>query len=182
MITCVPTGRRYIGITSRSLRRRWAEHVYDAASKRTAMAIGRAIAKYGAENFLIESLCCASSWDDICATERVLIVQHGTRKPQGYNISEGGEGPFGVKRSPDSVERSASKHRGRPCHPNTRAAAVRTHLGVVKSAEHRAKIAAGNVGKTKSVETRAKIAAYWAERRALGEFKTSKPYAHAAKT
>jgi group I intron endonuclease len=182
LITCSVTERRYVGITSRSLKRRWAEHVYDAGAGRTGMAIGRAIAKHGRESFRIEALCCASSWDDICTVERLLIVQHGTRRPHGYNLSEGGEGPFGARRTAESVERSASKHRGLPCHPNTRAAATRTHSGVAKSTEHKAKIGAANVGRTKSPEARARIAAYWADRRARGEFKTSRPYAHAAKS
>ena len=179
LITCHITGRRYVGITSRGLKRRWTEHLYDARTGAKGMAISRAIAKHGADNFSIEPLCSAGSWADICAVESVLIQQWGTRTPDGYNVSNGGEGPFGVKRTSESVERSAAKHRGLPCHPNTRAAATRTHLGKPKSAEHAAKIAASNTGLTKSPETRAKIAAYWAWRRERGDFKTER-YGHHA--
>ena len=135
----------------------------------------------GADNFHIEALCCARSWADICTAETILIKQWGTRAPNGYNLSDGGAGAFGVKKSPEAIERSASKHRGKPCHPNTRAASIRTHLGVPKSAEHRARIAAGKRGKVRSEETKAKIRVYWAARRAAGEFKTPSAYAHAAK-
>jgi len=114
--------------------------------------------------------------------EPVLIGRFNSLAPNGYNLSNGGEGPFGYKHKPDSIERSASKHRGIPCHPNTRAAAVRTHKGVPKSPEHRAKIAAGHTGKSKSEVTKAKIRAYWANRRANGEFKTLEPYSHASKS
>lgn len=179
LIRCLTTGRGYIGITSRLLRQRWAEHLYDARHSRARnMAIGRAIAKHGAENFKIESLCCSRSWDDICAIETILIDQHGTRVPNGYNVGNGGKGPFGVKRTPESVERSAEKHRGKPCHPNTRRAASIFHKGRKKSAEHREKIAAAKRGIPQSPEAKAKIAAYWAARRAAGDFKTDKPYAH----
>ena len=181
LITCHVNGRCYVGITSRALRRRWYEHLYDARTGAKRMAVTRAIAKYGADNFSIAALCCARTWEDICAAEVTLIEQLGTRTPGGYNVSNGGEGPFGVKRSAESVERSAAKHRGKPCHPNTRAAAAKTHLGKPKSAEHRARIAAWRTGKPRSEATKAKIAAYWAARRTAGEFKTAEPYAHARK-
>lgn len=181
-ISCLVNGKRYIGITSRSLRQRWNEHLYDARRRSPKMAISRAIAKHGADQFRMEPLCSARSWEDICAAEALLIVQYGTRsKRTGYNVSDGGEGPIGVRRSAESVERSAAKHRGKPCHPNTREAAIRAHRGVPKAQAHRDKIAAGRRGKAHSPEAKAKIAAYWAERRARGEFKTDRPYAHGAK-
>lgn len=179
MITCSFTGRAYIGITSRPLRRRWNEHLYDAR-RRGQMAISRAIAKHGAENFRIEAVCSARTWSDICAIETLLIEQHGTRAPQGYNVSDGGEGPFGVRRSAESVERSAAKHRGKPCHPNTMAAAL-AGKGRPKPDGFGAKVATALRGRPRSAETKAKLAAYWAERRAAGHFKTVSPYAHAAR-
>lgn len=176
IIRCLKNGKRYIGITSRGLKRRWTEHLYDAG--RSHMAISRAIAKHGKEAFQIEPLCSAQSWNEICAIERALIDQHGTRAPRGYNISEGGDGPFGIVRNPDAVERSASKHRGRPCHPNTIAAA-RAQRGIPKPAGHGAKVSAALVGKPRSEKTKAKLRTYWAARRQAGDFKTERPYAHA---
>lgn len=178
IIRCLVTGRCYIGITSRTIEQRWYEHIYDAEKGVKGMAISRAIAKHGVENFQIEPLCIARSWSDICNAEMALIAQWRTRAPNGYNLSDGGEGPNGVKRTAESVERSAAKHRGRPCHPNTKAAAIRTHKGVKKTPEHCARIAAGRAGKPRSEVTKAKIRASWAARRAAGEFKTSEPYAH----
>lgn len=181
LITCLINNRQYIGITSRGLRHRWSEHVYDSKARNKKMAISRAIAKYGAENFRMDALCSARSWEDICAVEPILIIQWKTRRPNGYNISEGGEGPFGVKRTAESVERSASKHRGKPCHPNTRAAAM-ARKGHPKPHGHGAKVAAARRGKPCSDEVKAKLSAYWAARRATGAFKTDRPYAHARTT
>jgi group I intron endonuclease len=178
-LTCLTTGRVYIGITSRSLKRRWNEHLYASRTARRRMTIGWAIAKHGADEFRIEALCCARSWADICEVERVLIEQYDCRAPKGYNLRNGGEGVFGHTPSAEAIERSAAKHRDKPCHPNTRQAATRTHLGKPKTPEHRAKIAASRVGKPRSEATKAKVAAYWATRRATGEFKTPTPYAHA---
>jgi group I intron endonuclease len=178
LVTCLVTRKQYVGITSRTLKQRWVEHVYDSR-RRHRTALSRAIAKYGDENFRIEALCCARTWADICDAEGTLIRQWATMAPNGYNLSGGGAGAFGVKKSAESIERSAAKHRGRSCHQNTRMAASRTHKGVPKTQEHRARIAAGKTGKRQSEATKARISAYWAARRAAGEFKTQRPYAHA---
>jgi len=180
IIKCLVNRKAYIGITSRKLRQRWNEHLHDAKNP-CIMVISRAIAKHGASNFRIRLLAKSDSWAAICAIEKELIVRHGTKSPQGYNISDGGEGPFGIKRSPESVEKSAAKHRGRPCHPNTRQAAHEYHLGRKKSAIHRARIAAAKIGVPRSEEMKSKLRASWAEKRARGDFKTLTPYAHARK-
>ncbi len=181
IIRCLVTDRCYVGITSRTLKQRWSEHLYDARQAVKGMAISRAIAKHGAENFRIEPLCCSRSWADLCVAETALIAQWKTRAPMGYNLSDGGEGPNGVKRTAESVERSASKHRGKPCHPNTIAAA-RARRGVPKPSGHGAKVSAALTGRLRTDETKAKIRAYWAKRRADGEFKTAEPYAHGSKS
>lgn len=70
------------------------------------------------------------------------------------NMTDGGEGMSGYRRSSESIERGASKMRGRP---NTKAAeALR---GRPKSAEHRAKMSAARKGKKATAETRAKLSA-----------------------
>ena len=171
----------YVGITSRTIRQRWNEHVSNARRRATVSLLDSAIGKHGAEAFTVEVVCEAQSWADVCAAEAALIRQLDTLHPRGYNMSEGGEGPHGVTRSPESVERSAAKHRGRPCHPNTRAASASFHRGLKRSPEHRARIAAAKNGQPRSEATKAKLRAYWAERRASGEFKTSHPYEHARK-
>jgi hypothetical protein len=159
LITHLSSDKVYVGITSRTLRRRWNEHLYGALSGRATMTIGRAIAKHGAEDFRMEAVCCARSWEDICAVEALLIVQHGTRSPHGYNLRAGGEGAYGCVPSAESIERSAAKHRGKPCHPNTRAASSIFHRGRPKSIEMRTKVAMAQTGTIRSAVTRAKISA-----------------------
>ncbi|MCR4297556.1 MAG: GIY-YIG nuclease family protein [Gallionella sp.] len=180
LITCLTSGRQYVGVTGRPFAKRWNEHVYDSTRRKTALA--RAIAKHGRSNFTIEALCSFGTWADACAAEDGLIQQHGTMAPNGYNVMPSGKGRgVGFVPSAESVERSAAKHRGLPCHENTRAAAVATHLGKPKSAEHCKRIAAARTGTTRTEATKEKIRAAWAKRRANGEFKTAEPYAHASK-
>lgn len=86
LITCLINNRQYIGITSRGLRHRWSEHVYDSKARNKKMAISRAIAKYGAENFRMDALCSARSWEDICAVEPILIIQWSQSDGRDKNV------------------------------------------------------------------------------------------------
>lgn len=179
LLICIKTGRQYIGVTGRSLAKRWHEHVYDSKRRQTSLA--RAIAKHGARSFTIEAICSFRTWDDACSSEDTLIRQWDTRSPNGYNMMPGGRGRgVGFKPSAESVERSAEKHRGLPAHPNTIAAA-RARRGIGKPEGHGAKVAAALKGKPRSEETKTKIRAYWADRRERGEFKTDRAYQHHAR-
>lgn len=60
------------------------------------------------------------------------------------NLTDGGEGCWGLKHSPESIERSAVAHRGKVYPP-----------------EVRAKISAAGKGRKQSVETKAKRVAYY---------------------
>lgn len=90
LIRCIVSDRAYVGITSRTLKQRWAEHIYDARRRKTALA--RAIVRHGKDQFVMEAICSFRSWADACDMEGVLIEQHGTAAPRGYNIRPGGEG------------------------------------------------------------------------------------------
>ncbi len=182
LVVCHETGKRYVGITSGDVARRWKDHIYYSRRARAASsALGAAIRKYGAEAFAVESVACALSAKDAQAIETLLIWQWSTVAPNGYNLTHGGEGRFGFRPSAESVEKSAAKHRSRPCHPNTREAASRFHLGRKRSSEHRARISAAKIGQPRSEATKAKLRASWARRRAGGDFKTLTPYAHTRK-
>lgn len=180
IISCLIDGKVYVGITSRSLKRRWNEHLYASRKGNSPMTVARAIGKHGPDNFRMESICSARTWADICAVETVLISQYDSRAPNGYNLREGGEGSFGHGRTAESIERSAAKHRGKPCHPNTLAAS-KAGKGRKKPQDFGAKIAVALTGKIRTEETKAKIRASWAAKRADGAFKTREPYAHHAK-
>lgn len=99
-------GKKYVGKTRRSFEVRLREHRYDARNK-TKMAISQAIAKYGFEAFEF-SILEECTLENIDARERYWIALHDCRKPNGYNITEGGNGGSGVKR-PDTAERNRAK-------------------------------------------------------------------------
>ena len=87
-----PSGKSYIGISSKGLEARWAKHVEHALGKRTAGALYAALRKYGTDSFSREVIGCSDDWDTLRQMEIDAIRDHGTLAPRGYNITQGGEG------------------------------------------------------------------------------------------
>ena len=90
--THVESGRRYIGLTSQTMEKRWSEHVTKSKnSKGGRWHFPNAIRKYGPDAFFHEVL--AQSWDleGANATEQALIAQEDTCNPEkGFNLAKGG--------------------------------------------------------------------------------------------
>lgn len=136
-----PSGKRYVGITSRSVADRWWEHLQEARAKRSNRALHNAIRKYGAASFVLTELDRADSWQELCVKEREAIAKFGTAAPAGYNLTTGGDG-----------------FRGRHSEATRRKMRI-AHLGRVKSAEHRRNLSAALKGRRHSPEVIAKILA-----------------------
>ena len=84
-ITNHVNGKRYIGITSRSIEKRFAEHC------KADSYIGKAIRKHGVENFSMFEIDYASSISELYEKEMLWIEQYKTFD-DGYNLTLGGEG------------------------------------------------------------------------------------------
>lgn len=89
-----PSGKSYIGITSKTADARWAKHREHAIGKRDAGALYGAMRKYGPESFTVKTLVIGA-WEYLCELEKAAIKAFGTMAPGGYNISAGGEGAPG---------------------------------------------------------------------------------------
>lgn len=109
-ITNTVSGKAYIGLTGRSLRSRWLQH-QSAARCGSSVVLHRAIRKYGAEAFSIEQVASSRTFEGLCETERLLIHQHDTFSPKGYNLTRGGEGLLGV--TPSANVRARAREVGR---------------------------------------------------------------------
>lgn len=92
-----PSGKSYIGISSKDLDARWRKHVEHAMGKRTAGALYAALRKYGPDSFVREVLAEEEDWNLLCNMERDAIKAHGTFAPAGYNVTTGGEGICGPR-------------------------------------------------------------------------------------
>lgn len=82
-------GKKYIGITSTTMERRWRN---DGSGYRGQVYFWRAIQKYGWHNFDHEVLFENKSYEDACRLERQLIANFKSNMSQyGYNQTEGGD-------------------------------------------------------------------------------------------
>jgi group I intron endonuclease len=88
-ITNKLNGKSYIGLTGlRDIHHRWNIHIKNYHGTR----IGRAIRKYGVDNFVFEVIDVTSSLDRANILEKRYIREFGTMVPMGYNMTAGGEG------------------------------------------------------------------------------------------
>ena len=163
-------GKGYIGITTRSICRRWYEHRFVQNS--CGKLLSKAIQKYGDQAFEITVLASAiGDVENLKKIEKQLIVQHRTAVPFGYNLTIGGDGVFGFKQSKEVVERVAAKKRGTKMSAKSKLKMHEAHLGEknhffgkTHSEETKKKISEKKqgcvgpwAGKTRSEETRRKI-------------------------
>ena len=92
-----PSGKSYLGISSKTAAHRFAKHVEHALGKRENGVIYSALRKYGSDQFQIKTLVIANDWEYLCDLEKKAIIALQTRYPHGYNMTDGGEGIIGPK-------------------------------------------------------------------------------------
>ncbi len=168
MITNTKNGKSYIGITTRTLSRRWYEHCFVPNS--CGQLLNKAINKYGKDAFIIEAIASARTLEDLKEVEKQLIEQHQTKVPNGYNLTYGGDGVFGYKFSEEQKKRNGDSNRGTKASEETKAKMRVVHSGEKNgfygknhTEETKRKNAEAHIGKqamlgkTHSEETRKKI-------------------------
>ena len=106
-----PSGKVYIGITSRPVQKRWQ----NGTGYRQHRYFNAAIQKYGWQNFTHEILFSNLSKYDACEKEKELIkLYNSTDRRFGYNQSTGGEsGACGVHPSQETIEKLRIASTGR---------------------------------------------------------------------
>jgi group I intron endonuclease len=170
IITNSLNGKQYVGITN-DIERRWRRH----KGANEGQFLHRAIKKHGVEAFVFTHFADAFDADSAKAIERMLIVEHNTMAPHGYNLTQGGDGTFGRKHTEESKEKSRASNKKTWADPELRAAnalkiskAVRGKpngrkgkpngkKGVPHSAEHTANLKAA-LNTIESKEKRSKAA------------------------
>lgn len=108
VITCAPTGLKYVGYTRKGTEVRFREHLDNCRSKPGRLAL--AIVKYGKEAFSFETVWSGETHTEACAEEIRLIAALGTLSPGGYNLTYGGDG---VPLTAEQYETVAAKKRGK---------------------------------------------------------------------
>lgn len=93
-------GKKYIGITKGTIERRFKRHIEIAKYKEKKQHLHKAMIKYGIENFTVYELDFANSKEELFQKEKNWIKKLDT-KNNGYNETDGGEGTWGWKPSPE---------------------------------------------------------------------------------
>lgn len=119
-----PNGKNYIGITcAEPYTRRWR----GGSSYQQQPKMWKAICKYGWENIKHEILYENLSQDEANQKEQEMIEYYNSVS-DGYNISTGGGGTFGIPCSEETKRKIGAKNKGKPGrHPEHLAEYIRTH-------------------------------------------------------
>lgn len=150
-----PSGKIYIGITRETAEARFARHVKKANAGQPQAVCG-AIRKYGRSSVRVETLAIAE-WGYLQDLERRAIQVFKTQAPDGYNLTQGGEGVLGVVCRPETRAKISAANKGRQLTQEQRlkvSEALRRRDP--PTAETRAKISVANKGRTMPPEVRAK--------------------------
>jgi group I intron endonuclease len=97
LITNKINGKQYVGQHSgNNLQRYWNKHVNRALSNTSdsVRALYGAVQKYGPESFEIEPLILLKIKEQLDVYEKVFIQALNTKAPNGYNLTDGGDGVF----------------------------------------------------------------------------------------
>lgn len=112
-ITNKVNGKIYIGITNQGSGVRYYKHWSDAR-KGDPCPIHKAMAKYGKENFTLEIIDFADTYDELKEKEKFYIKKFNSmNRSVGYNLTEGGDGTFGRLHSEETKEKIRQKALGR---------------------------------------------------------------------
>lgn len=147
MITCIPSGKKYIGQTRCfkgkrvwGTEKRWQAHISNAlhGKIKRCTALCNAILKYGVNAFSVKTILICDE-NKLNYYETKYIRQYGTMAPSGYNLRFGGSaGSWSL----ESRERLAAAKKGEK---NCR-------YGVKLSDEVKQRIREGNTGKVRTIQ------------------------------
>ena len=144
-------GKQYVGITKRVPKRRWG---YNGA-RYNDQPFGRAIEKYGWDNFTHEILTTGLTKAQAEEEEQRLIKELNTLVPNGYNLTTGGN--LGTEVSLETREKLRASRLGKKASQSTREKISAIHKGKIVSDETRRKLSEARKGLKESEEWKRKI-------------------------
>jgi group I intron endonuclease len=107
---CIPTGKKYIGQTKRTLHKRHISHKKDCKSGMD-IKFYRAVRKYGWENFIV-GIITECEFNDLDDREIFFIEKYDTYS-NGYNSTLGGSGNLGVSPSQETRDKISHSNKGK---------------------------------------------------------------------
>jgi group I intron endonuclease len=168
LITNIENTKKYVGITKFSLNERFSQHI------KRGFLLTEAIQKYGCQNFSIDLIEEVESAERAYELEQYYIREYNTKVPNGYNLTDGGDGIFGWEATEEY--RKECSDRVRQLHKQKKVGMYgkkhsedtkkkmsdslkgnKNCLGRKLSEDSKQKIREKHLGKTLSEETRQKI-------------------------
>lgn len=150
----------YVGQTTKTAEERFKEH------EKKDSYIGNAIRAHGVENFVVVILKECKSPEELDRWEKHFIKSRDTKSPNGYNLTDGGDGTIGLERTPEHCANISVALKGRKLSPEHCKKISISHRGIHPTPETIAKRAASmtgeknpNYGVPMSNKQRAKISA-----------------------
>ena len=110
-------GKIYIGKTVQELCKRLRQHTYGRGNS----PLDKAIKKYGLEKFDIEVIAEADTEEELNALEMFFIEFYGCKIPDGYNLTDGGEGCKGRIVSEKTRKKLSKSNTGKKLKPEVTA-------------------------------------------------------------
>ena len=147
LIWCKINGKRYVGQTVQPLKKRFNEH----ATKRNKSLLGKAMRKYGRENFYCGIIKVCTSKEELDYWEKYYIAALKTKIPYGYNLCDGGEGVAGYSKTPEHCANLSTALKNRKFTPEWRTKISEALKGREITPEWRANLSAAHKGKPHSV-------------------------------
>lgn len=112
LVTNLINGKRYVGITNKTIQKRWDRHCKDAMNGATNL-LQRAIRKYGKSAFTIVELHTYASAVEAKSDEIRLIAELKTFSfdvdSLGYNMTRGGDGAIGYRFSDEQKAKMSAR-------------------------------------------------------------------------
>lgn len=148
--TCRITNKSYIGQTCD-----WeSRNKTHARPSSGCVAFRNAIQKYGWDNFTHEILVDSLTLEEANKIEEMLIAEHNTLAPVGYNIRSGGQNKLIHETTKKKI---SEKLKGRTVSVDTIAKRKKTRTGIKQTANHIANAAAARTGLIRTNEQRKRM-------------------------
>lgn len=157
LVTNKIDGKQYVGQTTKTLEMRWFEHTQVRKSP-SCRYLYSAIQKHGIENFEVETLVLVSTKEEMDRYECGLIKALGTKAPNGYNLTDGGDGAQGFVFTDEQKLKISLGQIGRKMSEKAREKLLERNkgnkfsVGVRMSEEHRLRLIKINKGRKQSPE------------------------------
>lgn len=112
-------GKKYVGYTTLTLESRIKTHIYKSRSKSQYFYLFKnALRKYGPESFSWEILEYCNSTEECCEKEKYYIKTLNTISPNGYNLTEGGNGGIQSNEVKEKISNSLKEYYKKNGHHN----------------------------------------------------------------